>query len=167
MWRQCCATMYIVLWTGPYILPMFTVHTHTCRRPISACWYVTTPGSVTYHPVDPDPTDQPSPAPSHNFTCRVMNDVFLLEPMSFPTAGQYVFVAEFHNSASQANNTVSFEVVQGEWFLVCSIVFKIHYHSMHSQIISIEMHELLHVECTLIQEFPLGYPWPNTMTKHT
>lgn len=96
------------------ILYMFTVHTHTCRRPISACWYVTTPGSVTYHPVDPNPTDQPSPAPSHNFTCRVMNDVFLLEPMSFPTAGQYVFVAEFHNSASQANNTVSFEVVQGE-----------------------------------------------------
>lgn len=127
--------------------PMFTVHTYTCRRPISACWYVTTPVSVEYHPVDHDPTDQPTPAPSYNFTCRVMNDVFFLEPMSFPTAGQYVFVAVFHNSASQANNTISFEVVQGEWFLVCSIVFKIHC-SMHTQI-SIGMHELLHVECTL------------------
>jgi hypothetical protein len=43
-----------------------------------------------------------------------MNEMFLLEPMSFPTAGQYVFVAVFYNSASQASDNISFEVVEGE-----------------------------------------------------
>ena len=110
------------------------IHPQNCRRPISACWYVTTPGSIEYHPVDPDPTPQPTPAPSFNFTCRLMTDAFLWEPMTFPTAGQYVFVAVFYNNASKANSTIPFGVVQGEWFLMCTIAFKTHCSCTHYQL---------------------------------
>ena len=96
------------------------MHTPLHRRPISACWYVTTPGSaVVYHPVDPDPTHQPTPAPSQNFTCRVLNGLYIWEPMTFSTAGQYEFVAMFYNSASTANGTIPFGVFQGE----CSVLY--------------------------------------------
>ena len=128
------------------------VHPQNCRRPILACWYVTIPGSIVYHPVDPDPTHQPTPAPSLNFTCRLMTGTSLWEPMTFLTAGQYVFIAVFYNSASKANSTIPFGVVQGEWFLMCTLL-------MHTQITNWAacwIHSHVHVGTVLFACEPLS-----------
>ena len=68
-----------------------------------------------HHPVDPDPTDHPTTAPSPIYTCKLMNDTVLLVPMTFYMVGQYVFVAVFYNNASIANNTIPFGVIQSEF----------------------------------------------------
>ena len=46
--------------------------------------------------------------------------------MTFPTVGEYVFVAVFYNNASKANSTIPFGVVQGEWFLMFTINYIAH-----------------------------------------
>ena len=141
-----CLSLFVLL-TLSHLM-----HTPLHRRPISACWYVTTPGSaVVYHPVDPDPIHQPTPAPPQNFTCRVLNGLYIWEPMTFSTAGQYEFVAMFYNSVSTANGTIPFGVVQGE----CSVLHCLIVHTYFVCSLVPRLPDLFNV-CTRKE----GWDWP-------
>ena len=85
------------------------------RRPIIACWYVALADYVVHHPVAPGPVDAKSTAPSPIQTCRLIINHSVWETMMFPDPGEFVFVANFYNNASQANGTISFKVFQSEF----------------------------------------------------
>lgn len=96
--------------------PYCRAHKHiSSRLPIIACWYATTTESSVHHPLESDPVDKVTSAPSPTFTCKQMtNQSFISENMVFDEAGSYVFVAVFYNNVSKANRTIPFQVVESE-----------------------------------------------------
>ena len=100
-----------------------------------------------YHPIDPEPTHQPTVAPSPVYTCELMNETVLTVYMTFYAVGQYVFVAVFYNYASRTNGTIPFGVIQSE-FTLFSLVDECYFSSYtHTH-----THEL---ECIHVKSAPV------------